>query len=131
MSRDQRRRLLRQLRDTGFGVDGGSPSLPLDIGPPGRRFYAGWPEYEARMLAEWNRYRDALIASCAPGPRPWALFWFDVPHVETMPGETRERNLAAGRLTAKEAEMMQRTHAQYAMARLVESRRGDSVATAS
>lgn len=128
MSRDQRRRLLRRLRDTGFTVDGGSVSTPLGFGPPARRYHGDWPEFEAQMLAEWNRHRETALAQNAPGPRPWSYFWFDVPHGETIPGAQRDANLAAGRLTPAEAEMMAWSHAQHAFGRIAAGRPGETTA---
>lgn len=125
MSRDQRRRLLRQLRESGFTV-GSESAFELTIGPPPRAHRAGWPEREVRLLADWNRLREATMAQ--PGPRPWAYFWFDVAHAETIPGPTRDANLAAGRLTEAEAERMAWSHTQAALARIAASRPGQSTA---
>ncbi len=129
MSRDQRRRLLRQLRDTGFAIEGGPVTLPLDLGPAPRSYYVDWPNLEARMLAEWNRHRDKIMADhSAYGSRPWAYFWFDRPHADTIPGPQRDALLAAGRLTAEEADRMASAHAMHAFARIAASRPGETTA---
>jgi hypothetical protein len=108
---------------------GRSDDAPFDLslGPTARTYHgAAWPDLQARALAEWNRSRDALMAE--PGRRPWAYFWFDVPHAETFPGPTRDANLAAGRLTAEEAAYMGWAHAQHAFGRIAESRPGQTTA---
>ena len=128
MSRGQRRRLLRRLRDSGFTVDGGSVTLPLVLGPAPRRYYVDWPELEARMLAEWNRFRETVMAGCEPGRRPWAYFWFDRPHADTIPGPQRDALLAAGRLTFAEADFMASAHAVAAWAAIAASRPGQTTA---
>jgi hypothetical protein len=130
MSRDQRRRLLRQLRDASFIAGAGNESrIALDLGPPGR-FYGrdDWPELEAEALAAWNRTREKVMADCAGGPRPWAYFMFDRPRADTIPGPQRDALLAAGRLTAAEAAMMAWSHAQLAYGRIHASRPGETTA---
>jgi hypothetical protein len=128
MSRDQRRRLLRQLRDASFTVEGGPVTLPLGLGPAPRSYYVDWPELEARMLAEWNRHREKVMAEWPGGPRPWAFFWFDRPHADTIPGPQRDALLAAGRLTAEEADRMASSHAMHAFGRIAASRPGETTA---
>jgi hypothetical protein len=128
MSRDQRRRLLRQLRDSGFAIEGGPVTLPLGLGPAPRSYYVDWPNLEARMLAEWNRHRDTILAESTAGPRPWAFFWFDRPHADTIPGPQRDALLAAGRLTAEEADRMASAHAMHAFAQIAASRPGETTA---
>jgi hypothetical protein len=128
MSRNQRRRLLRQLRDSGFTVDAGATAGDLTIGFPPRAYNVGWPDLEARLLADWNRSREAVMAAADPGLRPWAYFWFDVAHGETIPGPTRDANLAAGRLTPAEAERMAYQHSLHAFGRIAASRPGQTTA---
>jgi hypothetical protein len=129
MSRDQRRRLLRQLRDASFTVAGGGVTTPLGIGPPPRAYYLPtWPEFEAQMLAEWNRHREKVMAEWPTGPRPWAYFWFDRPHADTIPGPQRDALLAGGRLTQTEADMMARSHGCHAWSRIAASRPGETTA---
>lgn len=129
MSRVQRTRLLRRLRVSAFSIDGGSVTLPLGLGPPPRFYYRpDWPELEARMVAEWSRHRETVMAEWKGGPRPWAYFWFDRPHADTIPGPQRDALLAAGRLTFAEADFMAYSHAQHAWARIAASRPGQTTA---
>lgn len=128
MSRDQRRRLLRRLRESGFTIDAGAAAGDLMNGFPPRLYLAGWAELEAEALAEWNRTREAVMAAAEPGRRPWAYFWFDVPHGETIPGPARDANLAAGRLTIEEADRMAYQHTLHAFGRIAASRPGQTTA---
>ncbi len=89
--------------------------VDLHLGPPAR-FYGrhDWPEMEAQSRDAWERNRELVMAqaraSGTPDDRPWAYFWFDRPHAETIPGPLRDRLLAEGRLTAHEAEYMAWCH---------------------
>lgn len=106
-----------------MGADAGD----LMNGFPPRAYHVSWPELEAQALAEWNRGRVAIMADALP-VRPWAYFWFDVPHADTTPGPQRDRNLDAGRLTPAEAAMMEYQHSQHAFGRIAASRPGQSTA---
>jgi hypothetical protein len=128
MSRDQRRRLLRQLRTASFTVHAGAASGDLTNGFPPRAYHVGWPEREAQALADWNRERVAIMAECAGRSRPWAYFWFDRPHAETIPGPQRDALLAGGRLTAPEAATMEYQHSLHAFGRIAASRPGETTA---
>lgn len=129
MSRDQRRRLLRQLRDSGFTVKGNDGPVSLALGPPPRFYYRpDWPEMETQALAAWNRSREAIMGEWPDGPRPWAYFWFDRPHADTIPGPQRDALLAAGRLTAQEADFMASSHTVAAWAAIAASRPGQATA---
>jgi hypothetical protein len=64
---------------------------------------------EAEVEAAWQRHRDALLACCPPGRRPWGWRIFDAPHVAWR-GYDRELsiNWAANVLTPEEKAQLER-----------------------
>ncbi len=107
-----------------MGADAGD----LTNGFPPRAYNVGWPEREARLLADWNRSREAILAAAEPGVRPWGFWWFDRPHSDSIPGTVRDGHVAAGRMTPAEAALMEYQHSLHAFGRIAASRPGQTTA---
>jgi hypothetical protein len=90
------------------GDRGNDSPFSLQIGPPPRFYFRdNFPEMVAAARIVWDRCRETLMAEAAARPelpRPWAFFAFDRPLEETRPGKLRDRLIAEGRLTAREAD---------------------------